>query len=71
MDKLYSEYEACKSDKLEFEEMVDKISLEMEDRIEGLKMEHNETITIKDNHIRDLYSKASIQFTVKVGKIES
>lgn len=57
IDKLYSEYEACKSDKVEYEEMVDRLSLEMEDRIEGLKMEHNETIAIKDNHIRDLYSK--------------
>ncbi|XP_067932858.1 interaptin-like [Watersipora subatra] len=57
MDKLYNEYETCLADKADFQEMVDRISQEMEDRVEGLKQEHAETIKAKDVQIRDLYTK--------------
>lgn len=61
MDKLYSEYETCKTDKLEFEEMVDRLSKEMEERIEGLKQDHAEELIVKDKHIRDLYTKVRVR----------
>lgn len=59
MDKLYTEYENCKSDKLDFEDMVERLSKEMEYRIEGLKQEHSETLKAKDDQIRSLYIKVS------------
>ncbi|KAF6039822.1 hypothetical protein EB796_001858 [Bugula neritina] len=57
MDKIFSEYEVCKSDKDDFEGMVDRLSREMEDRVEGLKAQHIEELTTKDNLIRELYTK--------------
>ena len=57
MDKLYTEYENCRTDKQDYEEMVDRLSKEMEDRVEGLKQEHRETLKSKEAQIRDLYTK--------------
>lgn len=61
MDKIFSEYEVCKSDKDDFEGMVDRLSREMEDRVEGLKAQHIEELTTKDNLIRELYTKVGYE----------
>lgn len=68
MDRLFSEYETCKSDKVEFEDMVDRLSKEMEERIEGLKRDHKEAIAAKDLQLRDMYSKVSVSFSVLVNE---
>ena len=57
MDKLYNEYEICKSDKFDFEDMVDRLSKEMEVRIETLKEKHAEALNDKDAQIRGMYTK--------------
>jgi len=59
MDQLFSAYETCKKDRSEFEQMIARISEEMEQKVEGLKAEHKHAIETKDNHIRELYTKVS------------
>lgn len=57
LSKLRGKYTACKNDRLEFEDMVDRLSREMEETVEGLREEHRGVILSKDNQIRGLYCK--------------